>query len=170
MGVFIMSSILRFDEWQDSNGVPVLNGAGGGLALGKILQVVEATTTTTATTTSGTYADTNLTATITPSSATSKVLVLVSQHVGGNGVSQVTTSVNLRIMRDATAIWTSAPVMNLGTNPQLHQYNLRVSPMILDSPATTSAVTYKTQYASGSGTSAVNYYGPSHIILLEVAG
>jgi hypothetical protein len=66
-----MSSVMRFDEWQDSNGVPVLNGAGGGLALGKILQVVSATDSTNRTTSSTSYADAGLSISITPLSSSS---------------------------------------------------------------------------------------------------
>jgi hypothetical protein len=84
-----MSSILRFDEWQDSNGVPVLDGAGGNLALGKILQVVSTTSTTiySVTLTAGSLDSQDipdLSASITPTSASSKLLVFMNISTGGN--------------------------------------------------------------------------------------
>ena len=60
-----------------AGGVPTWAAAGGG---GKVLQVVMGNTTTSAYTNTNTFIDTNLTATITPTSASSKVLVLVSQN------------------------------------------------------------------------------------------
>jgi len=63
-----------------AGGVPswATPAAGGG---GKVLQVVNATYATSTTNSTSTYADTGLSATITPSSASSKVLVLVIKQV-----------------------------------------------------------------------------------------
>lgn len=113
-------------------------------SVGKVLQVVSASTSTEATNTTTTFATTNLTATITPTSATSKVLVLVSQ----NGVLKDTTAaqaVKLQLLRGATVLssigdrigWTNTAIYN----------NTAASFNWLDSPATTSATTYKTEFA-----------------------
>ena len=75
--------------------------AGGG---GKVLQVVQGTDSTYGSSTSSTYADTNLSATITPSSTSSKVLVLVSQHIAAQGDGSSQGMVAIRLLRASTQI------------------------------------------------------------------
>jgi hypothetical protein len=123
-----------------STGMKWAAAAGGG----KVLQVVMASTNTQTTNSTTTPADTTLTATITPSSATSKVLVLVSQ----NGVLGTTASngVQLRLMRGATSILNFSG--SLGYSQASSTRNdTAASCSYLDSPATTSATTYKTQFS-----------------------
>jgi hypothetical protein len=141
--------------------------AGGG----KVLQVIFANTSTTATSNSTTYADTNLTATITPSSATSKVMVLVTQ----NGVSVDSTAsqgLKLKLLRGATDLAIVSDDFGKNTG---NQFLIGMSAAInwLDSPATTSATTYKTQFARTQSTGTVycqsaNATATSSIILLEI--
>jgi hypothetical protein len=119
---------------------------------GNILQVVNATYSTEATSTSSAFADTGLTATITPTSSSSKVLVIVSQAGCHKGLSD--TSLQLKLLRDATDVaWierAGAQDGSSGTN------NIgSCSICYLDSPSTTSATTYKTQFASQVNTSRV---------------
>ena len=57
------------------------------LLAGSVAQVVTASTATEVSSTSATYVDTNLTATITPKYATSKILVIVNQFVRVNAAS-----------------------------------------------------------------------------------
>ena len=67
-----------------------INLASGATAgFGKIGQVIQATTSSEVTNTSASYADTGLSASITPSSTSSKVLILIDQHVyfSANGLS-----------------------------------------------------------------------------------
>jgi hypothetical protein len=124
--------------------------AGGG---GKVLQVVYATYGTQVNSTSSTYADTNLTATITPSSATSKVLVIV--HQNGCEKRQTDTSMMLKLLRGATNISQMASLGGYtGTTIDLNFGS--ISTAVLDEPATTSATTYKTQFASNSNSSRVS--------------
>ena len=136
--------------------------AGGG----KVLQVVMGTTTTSTSSSSATFIDTTLTATITPSSATSKVLVLVSQ----NGVAKTAsgTGVSLTLVRGATTISTFGVLASQGTDA----YNETAGGIgYLDAPATTSATTYKTRmnnyFATGT-TYTQNNSAMSSIILLEI--
>jgi hypothetical protein len=123
-------------------------------APGKVLQVVSAITTTTVTSTSTTYADTGLTATITPTAATSKILVIASQSIH---VSRSAGAVfaRLQLMRGSTVI----QEMGGGSHKQMYgieantlSYVLLMgdrSLQYLDSPATTSATTYKFQGGVG---------------------
>ena len=163
--------ILTADS-STSTGLKWAAPAGGG----KVLQVVSATYSTATSSTSETYADTGLTASITPSSATSKVLILTSQQLY---VVRSSDEVGgcIRIMRDATSIYD--PFGNRGAPFQLVYSSSQngaagiVSYSYLDSPSTTSATTYKTQLrvknAANSSTATVQENSsPSSIILLEI--
>jgi hypothetical protein len=138
--------------------------AGGG---GKVLQVVAATYSTQTTSSSSTYADTGLTATITPTSATSKILVLLTQ----NGVRKDNNNdVGIRLFRGGSNI-AQVSASAADTNSTARNEVGTVAISYLDSPATTSATTYKTQFAT-SGNSATVYVqvssAVSSIVLLEI--
>lgn len=134
---------------------------------GKVLQVVQGDYASQTSSSSSTYADTNLTATITPSSATSKILVMY-------GISWRKTSgaadnaVNFRLFRNATNI---SQRTSMGYNGSaIFNYGY-VGSNILDTPATTSAITYKVQFASDNNTASVSVHGSadiSTIILMEI--
>lgn len=136
---------------------------------GKVLQVINATYSTQTSTTSTTFADTGLTATITPTSATSKILVFVNQ-VGCHRASGTNGALQLRLLRGATSIVTFEKY--LGYNGGTVEINAgSASTTYLDSPATTSATTYKTQLATDLGgyTLAVQANGgTSTITLMEI--
>ena len=70
-------------------------------ATGKVLQIINANTGTQVTSNSATYADTGLTAAITPSATSSKILVLVQQSVGKYSGD---TKGNIRVYRGSTEI------------------------------------------------------------------
>ncbi len=141
---------------------------------GKVLQVVQGTTQTAASTTSASYSDTNLTATITPSSASSKILVMVMQAMKSAASGAASNGFFIKLFRGATAITgeTSANYnfFYLSTgNPVTYDQRTLISIRYLDSPATTSATTYKTQQANYSGTTTAQYDGTmSTIILMEI--
>jgi hypothetical protein len=127
-----------------SGGIPAWTTPAAG---GKVLQVVNATYGTQAGSTSTTYADTGLTATITPTLATSKILVIVDQS--GVGKWNANNFVFVRLNRGATALLEfSAIAAYTGTV----SYNIigGVGASYLDSPATTSATIYKTQFKSSN--------------------
>jgi hypothetical protein len=112
----------------------------------RILQVVSTTKTDSFSTTSTTYVDvTGVSATITPSSTDSKILVVVS---GLFGNSNSTTLCLLNLVRGSTNIaqstgGTSNSSLVNYTNTSFGVDNFSL--MFLDSPATTSATTYKLQ-------------------------
>jgi len=155
----------------ESTGLKWATPAGGG----KLLQVVTATTTTSATNATTTYADSNLTATITPTLATSKILVMVSQQVEAFRGSFYGAGVTIQLLRGATAIW--APVRPTFFGSFTNSVNgdaeiIGIANMsYLDSPATTSATTYKTQFKADSASTSAkcqNASSLSSIILLEI--
>lgn len=132
----------------------------------RIMQIVYASTTTAASSTSSTYATTNLAASITPSATSSKVLILANVQTSSNAVAQFT---GLRIFNGTTAILTNNRAL---MQPAAGDLGSMCSLLYLDSPATTSAITYTIQFArnNGAGTSTVqNNSDPSTIILCEVS-
>jgi len=137
---------------------------------GKVLQVVSATTSTTVSNNTATYTDSNLTASITPSSTSSKVLVLFHQNGCFRSAAGSTSGLYLRLLRGATEIF--VPAQDWGyTN--LNQIFLggSISGAYLDSPSTTSSVTYKTQVKSGTSsfTASVQESSSASVItLLEI--
>jgi hypothetical protein len=148
-----------------SGGVPSwATPAGGG---GKVLQVVMGSTTTTATSTTSTFIDTNLTASITPSLSTSKVLVIVSQNGIYDSISDGGTG--LKLFRGATEIALIGE--RIGRDNALNTVTATGSIAYLDTPATTSSTTYKTQFNSQQGVSQVKVQQAnelSTIILMEI--
>jgi hypothetical protein len=116
---------------------------------GGILQVESVSKTNTYTMTSTTFTDvTGLSVTITPTSATSKIFVMAV--VSGTGATSGTNFFG-RLMRNSTAIniGTAAGTRIQTSVASRDQEMMTVMPiMFLDSPATTSATTYKIQVRS----------------------
>jgi hypothetical protein len=132
------------------------------LAGGKILQVVSVFKADVFTTSSATLVDvTGLSVSITPSSATSKILVLASLPLSNSTADNASQGA---ILRGATVIGGGTAA---GNRPSLSFWNRsgttngnNFAPMtmtFIDSPASTSALTYKIQIAGESGTTAVGY-------------
>jgi hypothetical protein len=156
---FVSGAILTADQMNN------LRGAF------RVLQVINSSTTTVAINNTTTYADTGLTATITPQSATSKILVLVSQNGGYKGSPDAGNALNVKLMRGATDI--SFPGLEVGYNGVAAELILgSISAMVLDNPATTSAVTYKTQFANRVNASSARVQlnaAMSTMILMEIS-
>jgi len=137
----------------------------------RVLQVVSANFSTPTTNTTTTYADTGLTATITPSATSSKILVLVNQSGILKGGVNAATCCDLKLVRGATDISTFG--LAIGYTNSVSTNVVGNSPcMYLDSPATTSATTYKTQFKNqvASDGVVVQFQGSmSNIILLEIS-
>jgi hypothetical protein len=127
----------------DLTGKTVTLPAGVG---GKVLQVVQAKTTTDTTITSSSFVDTTLTASITPSSASSKILVMVTQcYLLYGQATQLSGEIN--IVRNSTQLITTpnVPGLNVATADGAAWVRGTWAMNFLDSPATTSSTTYKTQ-------------------------
>jgi len=130
--------------------------AGGG---GKVLQVVQGSTASELTLSSTSFVDTNLSLSITPTAATSKILILINQQAWAKRSTNNTGGLALKLVRNTTDIFNP----NNAGGEALHYVeaggasSLEMSyymPMTyLDSPSTTSSVTYKTQARLAASTS-----------------
>ena len=134
-------------------------GAGG------VLQVVQATKTDTFSTISTSFTDiTGLSISITPTSATSKILVMYSINTAQSNTAEAN---RFTLVRGSTQIFIgngssqTSPSTSYASNYNLtnspmgtFQYNLNAQ--YLDSPATTSSTTYKIQMQVSAGTGYVN--------------
>lgn len=143
---------------------------------GKVLQVLQATKNDIASTTSTTFSDVSgLSVSITPSSASNKILVfatVMTANVFGS------SSVKLNLLRDSTILGegsTGIQKASIGNYGYTHSSALNW----LDSPSTTSSTTYKIQFATDSSGVAIyvnrngidaNYTGSSSITVMEIAG
>jgi hypothetical protein len=145
------------------------------LGTGAVLQVVQGITTTAVTSTTSTFIDTGLTASITPTRSTSKILVIISQQAGIYLNSAGEPYGAIRLVRGATNIFVPADEAMCYIRADAFSGAVRMvnyqSFTYLDSPATTSSTAYKTQQKLGSGSSFITQAGssPSTIILMEIA-
>jgi hypothetical protein len=145
-----VSSVLRFDEWQDSNGVPVASGAGGKfVAPGKILQVVQTfkNDVFSASVATGVVVDiTGLSVSITPTSTSSKIMVFVDVSIGQNSSGDNGNAILLT--RNGTKVGFgveegSRTGVLAGTRAQATEDIATASGSFLDSPSSTSSLTYQ---------------------------
>jgi hypothetical protein len=136
----------------------------------KVVQIVSASTTTVTSNSTNVLADTTLTATITPTSASNKVLVLVTQSGVTKSAANSNNGVNINLYRGATLISEIGRYVGF-TNSTLLLSGLSATNSFLDTPATTSATTYKTQFRNDSNTASVTVQdgsARSTIVLMEV--
>jgi hypothetical protein len=136
----------------------------------RVLQIVTANTTTAASSSTTTYVDSNLTATITPQSTASTILVMVTQSMQ-KSAGNATNYAGMKLLRGASVIFTPT-VTDLFTGTAMILTGTS-SFYYLDSPATTSATTYKTQIASPNNTASITAQpssaGYSTIVLMEIS-
>jgi hypothetical protein len=138
------------------------------LPVGSVLQVVQATLAGSVSTASATPVDTGLSVTITPTSSSSKILVLFTHPapIKGNAGADLT----LILVRGVTTLVNYNDV--LFTPGISNNYGTSIGGTYLDSPATTSATTYKTQMQNGQASGDQVYAqssGPGSIIVMEIA-
>ena len=143
---------------------------------GNILQVVNATYSTQTTSTSSTYIDTGLSASITPSSTSSKVLVLVNQSAAiVSNTSGDEPSGTIKLVRNSTDVFTPGSESSLYIRATGFSSSVRVATYVnivyLDSPSSVSSIAYKTQQRMTLGTNFATQQAssPSTITLLEIA-
>ena len=137
-----MASILKVDEIQDISGKKILQNTGG------VLQVVSTTKKDTYSQTATSYTEvTGLTATITPTSSSSKILVMVGVLAGYDDGGTVTRRAGFSIFRGSTNLIV----------PTSAYCSTNIGFSFLDSPATTSATTYSVRAKNNGGSGSVLY-------------
>jgi hypothetical protein len=110
----------------------------------RVLQVVVGTTSTVATNTTTTFANTGLTATITPQATSSKILVIVNHNQCRKSPGNTQNAININLNRNGTGLVVIADALGY-TNSALDLI-FTMSATYLDSPNTTSATTYATVF------------------------
>ena len=172
-----MTSIIKVDQIQNAaGGVPTAADLGLNVS-GSVLQTVHSRYDTWVTISGTAWTSTGLTATITPTSTTSQILIMVFQqvHIGGTGTE---SGCGFMVSRDGTTVSNSAS----STNFDIYHYDAsvgndwrgRIPYSGIDSPASTSALTYTANVAryggSGTAVSVQDNNNPSFMILQEIAG
>jgi len=155
----------RCTNYSKADGMSVVGG-------GKVLQVVSGKSTSNPSTTSSSWQDTGMSLSITPSSTSSKVLI-IANHTFECYATGVLAYPDFSLAQGTTTISNTVKTIShrgdgIGAN---HQFGGVVSWSDLDSPSTTSAVTYKTQMrndTSYGGTLYSNKGGNSDITLIEI--
>ena len=174
-----MASKIKVDQLEtaDGSGTIALQNQLSGLAsasmpTGSVLQVVENVYSTAVSSGTTSMVDTGLTATITPSSTSSKILVMVNQPLHISTDTTSSRDIAFNICRGSTEILAgTGEARNDSSSTQ--RYPAYNSLKKLDSPNTTSATTYKTQFklnAQQSDIFAQQHGGSSTMILMEIAG
>ena len=159
-------SILKVDTINEKT-------TGNGVAIpGHVIQVVSGDIASSDNSlSSASWADINLSAAITPSSTSSKIIVSASFNVRLFGTSNAVIRGGVRGLRDSTVVWNSSSfdetlqIRDSGT-----EWNDTVSFRFIDTPSTTSSTTYKIQGYAKAGS--IRFYGNTRggqIILEEIA-
>ena len=145
---------------------------------GKILQVLSGSTSTESVTQSTSYSDNGLSLAITPSATSSKILVMINISVQSHA-NAYNAGGSIKVLRDSTEIYTPMfPEMYGYFSASSSNANMfdRYPIMVVDSPNTTSSITYKTQHRAlntstyfKSQTEESGNQGTSYITLMEIA-
>ena len=150
------------------NNQALTNVTSAGLPSGTVLQVVEGRSAAQQfkPTALDTYQDIGLSVNITPTSSSSKIFVTFTTGIVANNVNHL----NTRLLRDSTPIHHTMQYFS-GS----HWQGANGASVVLDTPSTTSAVTYKVQGfqdANTANSSAIwQYnYAVASIIAMEIAG
>jgi len=159
-------SQIKVDSIVPRGGVP--SGADGG----GIIQMVQGEITSFLQTSSTSYVDVGLSASITPSSTSSKILV--NMALGPYGGDVDTLRVNAQVLRGSTQVWYNRDLFFRSSGDFKA---VQSAIQFIDSPATTSSTTYKLQVKceSVSGGSTFELYADTsnynnRMILMEVSG
>lgn len=136
-----------------TNGSGVLSFAAVGASAGQVIQVLGATDTTERNTSSTSYttASNTLSVTITPSSASNKIFIIASSRIYTEG-----NTANYTLFKDSTNLANA-----VGMNQVDNGLSSTMCLSFLDSPATTSAITYQVYFKVGGGGTA--YLNPSAV-------
>mgnify|MGYP001172278265 CR=1 FL=1 len=155
----------------------IVTDTGGVRVPGTVLQTVFAEHASEVSLAAGGYIDSGLTATITPKSTSSKILVQVSMQFRCAGNAGHDAGIGWRIVRGSTNVWTSTTSYRVYAYESASDPNqIRGSDKInyLDSPSSTSALVYKIQgvgYNAGNNSNIKiqDSNNQSSMVLMEIA-
>ena len=157
----------------------LLNSDGSGAALtgftdsqmpaGSVIQVLHASHTGSSNSSSTSYVATGLTLDITPASTSNKILILTSYHIEIAGSSQAQDGY-YQLLRDATSLVSGQASSSYDQGGDGAQVGAIHSMNYLDSPSSTSALTYKVQMKMGTNGGSETRWDNGFMTLLEIAG
>ena len=166
LGVGTNGQVLTADS-AEATGLKWATAGGGG----KVLQVVTASTSTSQTISATSFTDlTSVSASITPSAATSKILVLFTTFASIYKPSNDQGGY-FQMLRGATAFFGGGIILNLSGVSAITDFATTLAMSYLDSPSTTSATTYKIQGRVAVGTGNITFARDSSyssMTLLEI--
>jgi len=153
------------------------------LPTGTVIQTVNDSDTANTVVSSTTYADTGLSASITPSSTSSKILVIISQDFQLENTSSTNNLTSgFKLLRDSTTLYTGSDDGNsfgiriAGGSSASREFNNVWNYTFFDTPSSTSSLVYKTQCRTYSTDSRfrlnnqINGTSKSFITLMEIQG
>jgi len=151
---------------------------------GAVLQVVQGGRTSRVTVSSNTFADVGVSATITPKSSSSKILIMLTGVMSNSAAGNQTA---LKLFRNSTEIGSGTGASGSGSGKNIFMSMLQEANSsyhfdgfgqnFLDEPSTTSEITYKIQMASFNATGSLGGRAdsddvaiPTRLILMEIGG
>ena len=141
------------------------------IAPGHVIQVVNSSYSTQTSSSSSSFADTGLTASITPTSSSSKVLVII-QVASCFTTTNTNAELDINLLRDSTQL--IASMGGRGTNSLTSGDAIgTVGCVFLDSPSSTSSITYKPQFKSSANNATASVQlgnTTSTMTLMEIGG
>lgn len=145
----------------------------GSLPTGSVIQVIHNVVTGQVSNGGTSYLDTGLTATITPQYSNSKILVIVAQPMMFSIATTSQREAYWNICRGSTQLIEGGSAFDLSYANEFQVAAFGNNLSYLDSPATTSAITYKTQMRVNAGTCDIYVgYGNTSgaMTLMEISG
>ena len=141
------------------------------IAPGHVIQVVNSSYSTQTSSSSSSFADTGLTASITPTASSSKVLVII-QVASCFTTTNTNAELDINLLRDSTQL--IASMGGRGTNSLTSGDAIgTVGCVFLDSPSSTSSITYKPQFKSSANNATASVQlgnTTSTMTLMEIGG
>jgi len=167
-----MTSIIKVDTIQTAAGGTPTASSLGISGTGKIGQVIQGTTSTSVSSSSTSYATTGFSQTITPSSTSSKIFIICNINAtvfrSGNYIEGL-----YRLYRGGSALSAEMKIGGFAAVGNGSQLRFWMSPSfnLLDSPSSTSELTYELYFRTGNNTDETNTFCDSRestITLMEV--
>ena len=173
-----MTSKLKVNLINDSGDNNIITSDGSGNvtlgtafpSVGKIGQVSHVTTNTQLTLTTSGFVDIGLQRVITPSSTSSNILIFVNLHSKFNDTGQ-NAAYTIKMLRDSTQIYTGGQTYEIVSETINGSGQHKDSWTFLDSPSSTSALTYKVQVSTYNNSDVIfqrNGYFQSELLVMEV--